>query len=67
MGGVCVVTFSLASNRIGLAFLEALPRGVVMLVNHAFISKEMFDWHVGAVLVVWCHVLGSNNFVGDIC
>ena len=49
------MTFSLASNRIGLAFLEALPRGVVMLVNHAFISKEMFDWHVGAGCL-WCGV-----------
>ena len=46
--------FVLLSNRVGwhilLPLFEALPRGVAI-----------FDWHVGAVLVLWCHALGSNH------
>ena len=43
---------------VGFAYLVplfvGLPRGVV-------VSAEKFDWHVGAVLVLWCHALGSNH------
>ena len=61
----------LLSNRIGwhilLSLFEALPRGVAIFDWHLGLFEALprgvavFDLHLGAVLVLWCHALGSNH------
>ena len=46
---------------------EALPRGVAIFDWHLGLFEALprgvavFDLHLGAVLVLWCHALGSNH------